>query len=113
MTGWCDIGFEPGGWEFDSLRAHQPQSRVFEGPRVRAAQGSVVRATSRPPRLISRNSHTLASFQSRNTVWGETFKTSAPTGYEKYIDAAYDSGWASAFKANAEFAKKLKTLTSK
>ena len=34
-------------------------------------------------------------------------------GTKKYIDAAYDAGWATAFKANAEFAKKLKTLTSK
>ena len=34
-------------------------------------------------------------------------------GTKKYIDAAYDAGWASAIKANPEFAKKLKTLTSK
>jgi len=34
-------------------------------------------------------------------------------GTKKYVDAAYDTGWASAYKANAEFAKKLKTLTSK
>ncbi len=34
-------------------------------------------------------------------------------GTKKYIDAAYDAGWASANKANPEFAKKLKTLTSK
>ena len=34
-------------------------------------------------------------------------------GTKKYIDTAYDAGWASAFKANADFAKKLKTLTSK
>lgn len=34
-------------------------------------------------------------------------------GTKKYVDAAYDAGWASAYKANAEFAKKLKTLTSK
>ena len=34
-------------------------------------------------------------------------------GTKKYIDTAYDAGWASAYKANAEFAKKLKTLTSK
>lgn len=34
-------------------------------------------------------------------------------GTKKYVDAAYDTGWASAYKANPEFAKKLKTLTSK
>jgi TRAP-type C4-dicarboxylate transport system substrate-binding protein len=34
-------------------------------------------------------------------------------GTKKFIDTAYDTGWASAYKANAEFAKKLKTLTSK
>jgi TRAP-type C4-dicarboxylate transport system substrate-binding protein len=33
-------------------------------------------------------------------------------GTKKYIDAAYDAGWASAFKASPDFAKKLKTLTS-
>ena len=33
-------------------------------------------------------------------------------GTKKYLDAAYDAGWASAYKTNAEFAKKLKTLTS-
>ena len=34
-------------------------------------------------------------------------------GTKKYVDAAYDAGWANAYKANPEFAKKLKTLTSK
>jgi TRAP-type transport system periplasmic protein len=34
-------------------------------------------------------------------------------GTKKYIDTAYDAGWAGAFKTNIEFAKKLKTLTSK
>jgi TRAP-type transport system periplasmic protein len=30
-----------------------------------------------------------------------------------FVDKAYDAGWAGAMKANPEFAKKLKTLTSK
>jgi hypothetical protein len=30
-----------------------------------------------------------------------------------YVDKAYDAGWAGATKANPEFAKKLKSLTSK
>ena len=34
-------------------------------------------------------------------------------GAKKYVDTAYDAGWASAFKANQDFARKLKTLTSK
>ena len=34
-------------------------------------------------------------------------------GTKKYIDGAYDAGWATAFKVNQDFAKKLKTLTSK
>ena len=34
-------------------------------------------------------------------------------GTKKYVDAAYDAGWANAIKVNPEFAKKLKTLTSK
>jgi len=34
-------------------------------------------------------------------------------GTKAYVDKAYDAGWASAIKANPEFAKKLKTLTSK
>ena len=42
----------------------------------------------------------------------QTIKFDA-AGTKKYVDAAYDAGWASAYKANAEFAKKLKTLTSK
>ena len=34
-------------------------------------------------------------------------------GTKKYLDTAYDAGWATAVKANPEFAEKLKTLTSK
>ena len=34
-------------------------------------------------------------------------------GTKAYLDKAYDAGWAGAMKANPEFAKKLKTLTSK
>ena len=34
-------------------------------------------------------------------------------GTKKYLDTAYDTGWATAMKTNPEFAKKLKTLTSK
>jgi squalene cyclase len=34
-------------------------------------------------------------------------------GTKTYVDKAYDAGWAAAMKANPEFAKKLKTLTSK
>ncbi|MDQ6680909.1 MAG: TRAP transporter substrate-binding protein DctP [Pseudomonadota bacterium] len=34
-------------------------------------------------------------------------------GTKAYLDKAYDTGWAGAMKANPEFAKKLKTLTSK
>ena len=34
-------------------------------------------------------------------------------GTKTYVDKAYDAGWANAMKANPEFAKKLKTLTSK
>ena len=34
-------------------------------------------------------------------------------GTKKYLDTAYDAGWATALKANPEFAEKLKTLTSK
>ncbi len=34
-------------------------------------------------------------------------------GTKAFVDKAYDAGWAGAMKANPEFAKKLKTLTSK
>jgi TRAP-type C4-dicarboxylate transport system substrate-binding protein len=34
-------------------------------------------------------------------------------GTKAWLDKAYDTGWAGAMKANPEFAKKLKTLTSK
>lgn len=34
-------------------------------------------------------------------------------GTKSYLDKAYDAGWAGAMKANPEFAKRLKTLTSK
>src|SRR5215207_8111058 len=34
-------------------------------------------------------------------------------GTKAYVGKAYDAGWAGAMKANPEFAKKLKTLTSK
>ena len=36
-----------------------------------------------------------------------------PAGTKTYVDKAYDAGWANAMKANPDFAKKLKTLTSK
>ena len=42
----------------------------------------------------------------------QTIKFDA-VGTKVYVDKAYDSGWAAAYKANPEFAKKLKTLTSK
>jgi hypothetical protein len=35
------------------------------------------------------------------------------TNTQGYVDKAYDTGWAAAMKTNPEFAKKLKTLTSK
>ena len=34
-------------------------------------------------------------------------------GTKAFVDKAYDAGWGGAMKANPEFAKKLKTLTSK
>ncbi|MBL8380345.1 MAG: TRAP transporter substrate-binding protein DctP [Burkholderiales bacterium] len=34
-------------------------------------------------------------------------------GTKRYLDAAYDTGWQAAYRVNADFAKKLKTLTSK
>ena len=34
-------------------------------------------------------------------------------GTKAFVDKAYDTGWATAMKANPEFAKKLKTLTAK
>jgi TRAP-type C4-dicarboxylate transport system substrate-binding protein len=34
-------------------------------------------------------------------------------GTKAFVDKAYDAGWAGAMKANPEFAKRLKTLTSK
>ena len=34
-------------------------------------------------------------------------------GTKAFVDKAYDAGWAGAMKANPDFAKKLKTLTSK
>jgi TRAP-type C4-dicarboxylate transport system substrate-binding protein len=34
-------------------------------------------------------------------------------GAKGYVDKAYETGWASAMKANPEFAQKLKTLTAK
>jgi len=36
-----------------------------------------------------------------------------PAATKAYVDKAYDAGWAGATKANPEFAKKLKSLTSK
>ena len=34
-------------------------------------------------------------------------------GSKAWTDKAYDAGWAAAMKANPDFAKKLKTLTSR
>src|SRR6187431_805813 len=42
----------------------------------------------------------------------QTIKFDA-AGTKTYVDKAYDAGWAAAMKANPDFAKKLKTLTSK
>ncbi|MEO7336837.1 MAG: TRAP transporter substrate-binding protein DctP, partial [Caldimonas sp.] len=67
------------------------------------------------------------ALEAMNSVW-KTFATEETARQEKagiqaikfdaagtkaYVDKAYDTGWAGAMKANPEFAKKLKTLTSK
>ena len=67
------------------------------------------------------------ALEAMNTFW-KTFATEETARQEKagiqtirfdaagakaYLDRAYDTGWAGAMKANPEFAKKLKTLTSK
>jgi len=67
------------------------------------------------------------ALEAMNTVW-KTYAAEETARQEKagiqtirfdaaatktYVDKAYDAGWAGAMKANPEFAKKLKTLTSK
>ena len=54
-----------------------------------------------------------ASETARQEKAGIQVITFDAAGTKKYVDAAYDAGWANAIKANPEFAKKLKTLTSK
>jgi TRAP-type C4-dicarboxylate transport system substrate-binding protein len=69
----------------------------------------------------------MLALEAMNTVW-KTYAAEETARQEKagiqvirfdaagtktYVDKAYDAGWATAMKANPEFAKKLKTLTSK
>ncbi len=69
----------------------------------------------------------ILALEAMNTVW-KTYAAEETARQEKagiqtirfdaagtktYVDKAYDAGWGSAMKANPEFAKKLKTLTSK
>jgi len=69
----------------------------------------------------------MLALEAMNTVW-KTYAAEETARQEKagiqtirfdaagtktYVDKAYDAGWAGAMKANPEFAKKLKTLTSK
>ena len=69
----------------------------------------------------------MLALEAMNTVW-KTYAAEETARQEKagiqvirfdaagtktYVDKAYDAGWANAMKANPEFAKKLKTLTSK
>ena len=54
-----------------------------------------------------------ASETARQEKAGIQVITFDAAGTKKYVDAAYDAGWANAIKVNPEFAKKLKTLTSK
>jgi len=69
----------------------------------------------------------MLALEAMNTVW-KTYAAEETARQEKagiqvirfdaagtktYVDKAYDAGWANAMKANPDFAKKLKTLTSK
>jgi len=79
-----------------------------------------------PPQRAYLEKQALA-LEAMNTVW-KTYAAEETARQEKagiqtirfdaagtktYVDKAYDAGWAGAMKANPEFAKKLKTLTSK
>jgi TRAP-type C4-dicarboxylate transport system substrate-binding protein len=69
----------------------------------------------------------MLALEAMNTIW-KTYAAEETARQEKagiqvirfdaagtktYVDKAYDAGWANAMKANPEFAKKLKTLTSR
>ena len=69
----------------------------------------------------------MLALEAMNTVW-KTYAAEETARQEKagiqtirfdaagtkaFVDKAYDAGWGGAMKANPEFAKKLKTLTSK
>ncbi len=87
----------------DKFKGLQPNQRAFLEKQVLA--------------LEAQNASVWKTYGSEETVRQEkagiqTIKFDA-AGTKKYVDTAYDAGWASAYKANAEFAKKLKTLTSK
>ena len=69
----------------------------------------------------------MLALEAMNGFWGQYLKDETArqekagiqaikfdaAGTKAYVDKAYDAGWAAAMKANPEFAKKLKTLTSK
>ena len=87
----------------DKFKALKPNQRAFIEKQVLA--------------LEAQNAAVWKTYASEETARQEkagiqTIKFDA-AGTKKYVDTAYDAGWASAYKANAEFAKKLKTLTSK
>ena len=87
----------------DKFKALKPNQRTFLEKQVLA--------------LEAQNAAVWKTYASEETARQEkagiqTIKFDA-AGTKKYVDTAYDAGWASAYKANAEFAKKLKTLTSK
>ena len=87
----------------DKFKALKPNQRAFLEKQVLA--------------LEAQNAAVWKTYASEETARQEkagiqTIKFDA-AGTKKYVDTAYDAGWASAYKANAEFAKKLKTLTSK
>ena len=87
----------------DKFKALKPNQRAFLEKQVLA--------------LEAQNAAVWKTYASEETARQEKAGIQAinfdAAGTKKYVDTAYDAGWASAYKANAEFAKKLKTLTSK
>ena len=87
----------------DKFKALTPKQRAFLDKQMLALE-------AQNPTLWK--SYTAEETARQEKAGIQTIRFDA-AGTKLYVDRAYDAGWASAFKANPEFARKLQTLTSK
>ena len=88
---------------FDKFKALTPSQRAYLEKQILALE-------AQNPSVWKNYSAEETARQEKAGIQVIRFDAS---GTKKYLDTAYDAGWATAVKTNPDFAEKLKTLTSK